>query len=71
MTRISSDKDIRKVVSRLIQRGWDLKKGKKHHSIVAPWGKKLAIPCTPSDYRAIHNFRKDIKKLANKGLNNA
>ncbi len=63
MKRISADKDIRRLVQKLIGEGWEIKNGKKHHSIISPGGRKIAVPSTPSDYRAIHNFQSDTKRL--------
>ena len=70
MKRYTSDKDIRKVVRNLISRGWGLKAGKKHCCIISPTGRKVTIPSTPSDHRAIYNFRSDVRKIEVNGLIN-
>lgn len=65
--KYSTDKDINKLVRRLVQLGWSVKKGKKHPLLSSPQGKRMPIPSTPSDRRALYNFSKDIKKMANYG----
>jgi hypothetical protein len=37
--------------------------GKKHGKIIAPNGRKLAVPGTPSDWRANMNFQRDVRRL--------
>lgn len=64
MSRFSKDSKINNLVIKKIQSGWEYKKGKKHDSLIAPNNRRIAIPCTPSDYRASRNFARDVKKLA-------
>lgn len=44
---------------------------KKHDVIISPYGLRMAIPCTPSDYRAEMNFIAGIKRLTRQGLRRA
>lgn len=64
MNRHSSDKDINKLVWKLIRSGWHVKAGKKHRSIESPSGRKIAIPSTPGDHRACRNFSKSIDRIS-------
>ncbi len=65
MRRYSSCKDIQKLVQRLIQEGWSLKPGHRHHRIYPEHGHSfLVIPCTPSDRRAYINFSAEALRLS-------
>ena len=63
MIKYSSDKDINKMVRKLIRKGWTIKPGKKHRSVVSPGGRCVAIPSPPSDYRASKNFSQQVRSL--------
>lgn len=58
----SKSKEIQKLVRDLVTRGWHFVPGKKHGKIIAPNGRKMPVPCTPSDWRAVHNFRSHLKR---------
>jgi hypothetical protein len=60
---ISKDKEIAGFIRGLLSQGWSLQRGGKHNKVVTPEGFKLAIPGTPSDWRAARNFRRDAQQL--------
>lgn len=66
MLKFSSSKEINLIIERKINDGWKYRKGKKHHILISPSNKKLAIPSTPSDYRAIKNFYSSLKHMIKK-----
>lgn len=61
--RYSNNKEVAALVRTLVNEGWEYIKGKKHGKIVAPNGRKLAVPGTPSDWRASMNFQRDVQRL--------
>ncbi|WP_335915071.1 hypothetical protein [Shewanella algae] len=63
MKKFTKNKDIDRVVRQVLKFGWRIRYGKKHASLIAPNGRQLAIPSTPSDHRAFYNFSSDLKKL--------
>ena len=63
MRKYSNSKDINCLIKKLIKQGWSYKVGKKHGRIIAPNGRKLTVPSTPSDCRAYYNFRGDVRGL--------
>ncbi len=62
--RYSKDKEISAIVQNLISKGWRHMAGKKHGKIIAPNGRKLPVPGTPSDHRASLNFKRDVRHIA-------
>lgn len=57
MRRYSSNKDIQKLVQRLIQEGWSFEYRRHHNRLYSSDGDSfLVIPGTPSDRRAFINF---------------
>lgn len=62
--RYSNDIDIAETVRHLLANGWSYISGKKHGKLISPNGKKLAVPGTPSDWRASLNFRRDILRIS-------
>ena len=50
----------------LVARGWRYQPGRKHGKLVAPNGRKLSVPCTPSDWRAGLNFEHDARRISRK-----
>ncbi len=69
MNKYSNNKDINKAVKELIRSGWEpLSKTKgKHLKILAPNGKWLTVPTSPSDVRAVTNFKKQARQIT--GIN--
>lgn len=61
--KYSKDKNIATVVRKLVRHGWQYHMGGRHGKLVSPTGRKMPVPCTPSDHRAVHNFKRDIRKL--------
>jgi len=62
--RYSNDKTVSALVRTLVRSGWQYVNGKTHGKLVAPNGRRLAVPGTPSDWRANLNFRRDIRRIA-------
>lgn len=62
--RYSNDKTVSALVRTLVRSGWQYVDGKTHGKLVAPNGRRLAVPGTPSDWRASLNFRRDIRRIA-------
>lgn len=60
----SKNKEIQKLVSHQLRQGWHYEPGKKHDKLIAPNGRKAPIPFTPSDWRAVHNFRSQLRRTA-------
>lgn len=64
--KYSSNKDVNQMVSSMVQDGWRFINGKKHNRLICPRnGKTLFFAKSPSDYRAIHKMKRDIKHLEN------
>ena len=62
--RYSNDKTVSALVRTLVRSGWQYVNGKTHGKLVAPNGRRLAVPGTPSDWQASLNFRRDIRRIA-------
>lgn len=62
--RYSNNKTVSTLVRTLVRSGWQYVNGKTHGKLVAPNGRRLAVPGTPSDWRANLNFRRDIRRIA-------
>lgn len=63
--KYSSNKEINQQVRKLMKAGWQFHKGRKHGRLTPPGGGgSITISSSPSDYRAIHNFRRDIRSNA-------
>lgn len=60
----SKDKEIAATVRHLLAKGWRYIAGKKHGKLIAPNGKQLPVPGTPSDWRASLNFKRDIRRIS-------
>ena len=61
--KYSTNKDIAALVRRLTRKGWQYHMGGRHGKLTSPAGQRITVPCTPSDYRAIQNFKRDLRKL--------
>ena len=61
--KYSNDKTVSALVRTLVSSGWKYVNGKTHGKLVAPNGRKIAVPGTPSDWRASLNFRRDIRRI--------
>jgi hypothetical protein len=51
------------MVKELLRNGWVIIRKNKHVKIQSPTGRTTAVPSTPSDVRAVLNFRADIKRM--------
>lgn len=60
----SNNKEVAALVRALVDSGWRYMNGKKHGKIISPNGRKLAVPGTPSDWRASMNFQRGVRRLA-------
>ncbi len=58
----SKNKDIAKIVRTHVRNGWYFRRGKKHGKLVAPGGRYVIVPSTPSDGRAVYNFLGDLRR---------
>lgn len=58
----SNNKDLAKVVKQCVRVGWSFRRRKRHGKLVAPNGKWVIVPCTPSDRRALKNFLGDLRR---------
>jgi len=57
-----NSKDINILVRQLVLNGWAFRRGGKHGRLTAPTGQlTLTVPSSPSDRRALLNFRQDIR----------
>ena len=63
MKKFSTNSQINSLIHLLLKRGWKVQNRKKHAILVAPNNRKIAIPSTPSDYRASYNFSRQTKHL--------
>ena len=59
MKRYSASKEINTLVRQLVRDGWLFQWGGQHPNRAAC----LSVPSTPSDRRAVLNFRKDIRRV--------
>ncbi|MGU7813668.1 hypothetical protein [Burkholderia sp. AW49-1] len=62
----SSDHDFNDAITALVKSGWQYRTAgrSKHAKLIAPNGRKMTIPYSPGDWRAIRNFHRDTAKLA-------
>ena len=64
MKRYSASKAINNLVHQLISDGWLFRWGGRHGKLYAPnRAACLSVPSTPSDSRAILNFRQDVRRI--------
>lgn len=61
--KYSSSKELDLLIRRLIREGWAFRRGKKHGRLQPPSKNfVLFVPSTPSDFRAVLNFRSDLRR---------
>jgi len=58
----SRNKNIDTIVKELVRNGWEPARRSRHWQVKSPNGNVLTIPNTPSDGRALLNFRADLKR---------
>ncbi|NBF05987.1 hypothetical protein GV819_27220 [Pseudomonas sp. Fl5BN2] len=63
MPHYSNDKDIARLVKQQLPLGWLFHRGKRHGKLSAPGKGSIPVPCTPSDCRALLNFRLMLRRL--------
>lgn len=62
--KFNRNKDVNRLVSRLVREGWLYRRGGKHGKLFAPEATGfLTISASPSDHRTLHNMRRDVRKL--------
>jgi predicted RNA binding protein YcfA (HicA-like mRNA interferase family) len=59
--RYSTSKDVNEVVAEFVRSGWRYVRGRKHGRLVAPGGRSVTIPISPSDHRVVLNLMRDIR----------
>lgn len=60
--KYSSCKEIDALIRRLVGKGWSYHRGRKHGKLFAPvGGVRVTVPGSPSDWRAVMNFRRDVR----------
>ena len=58
-----TNKDIDKLVKRLVREGWYFRRGAKHGRLITPTGTQaLTVACSSSDCRSFNNFRGDVRR---------
>ena len=60
----SSSKDLRKHIAGLVKDGWTYKKGRKHGKLIAPNGRKMAVPVSPSSASTLVNQVHQARRIA-------
>lgn len=65
--RYSTNKDIDQVIRQLVRQGWSFCHGGKHGRLRHPQGSPtLIVAKSPSDWRSLHNFRRDLRHVTAK-----
>lgn len=60
--RYCRDKQINKLVTDLVRKGWQFSRG-KHGKLRTPSGRGfVTVPSTPSDHRTFQNLCRDIRR---------
>ena len=62
----STCKEFNNHVKGLVRQGWTfIPKGRhKHARVVAPNGRSISVPGSPSDWRGLRNFKRDSMHIA-------
>ncbi|SFO42960.1 hypothetical protein SAMN04487859_1534 [Roseovarius lutimaris] len=63
--KYSTCKEIEKEVQSRVREGWQYFRKREHGRLVSPTGGFVTVPCTPSDCRALRNFRRDVERVLN------
>ena len=62
--RYTSNKDINKLIKRLIRNNWEFKHRSKHGRIISPDGAlRITVSKSPSDHRSLQNFQREVRKF--------
>ena len=60
-----SNKDMNRIIKQLVNLGWGFRSGRKHRQLIHPNGRpKLTVSKSPSDTRALLNFRSDVRRVS-------
>lgn len=63
--RYSRCKEINQLVRSLVRHHWSYSRGKKHGRLSPPGCTAfVTVPGTPSDWRGLANFRRDLARIA-------
>ena len=66
MCKYSSDKELNKLIRKLVASGWVYIRRRKHGLLRSPDKCfQTTVPGSPSDYRAFINFKKDVSRAQN------
>ncbi|POB00129.1 phosphoribosylglycinamide formyltransferase [Chromobacterium sinusclupearum] len=57
------NKEVMALIAPILATGGLLRPGRKHAVLILPNGRRTGIPTSPSDRRAIHNLRSQLKRL--------
>lgn len=58
-----TNKEINKLIRRMVRQGWSFRRGSKHGRITHPRGRPtLTVASSPSDRRSYFNFRCDVRR---------
>jgi hypothetical protein len=61
--KYSCAKDIDCLVRQHVDGGWTYRRGRKHGTLSPPaGGPRVTVPGTPSDWRALRNFERDLRR---------
>ena len=64
MRKYSSNMDFNKIIRSAIRSGlWTFEQGTKHGALRHVNGHKQTIPHSPSDFRALLNFKRDLLRM--------
>ena len=61
--KYTNDKDFNRAIRDLVREGWTFEKGGKHSKLRSPSGSEIAVPGSPSDWRALKNFQAFVKQV--------
>lgn len=61
--KYSSSKEFDALIRQLVREGWSYSRGRKHGKLSPPaGGNRITVPASPSDWRAVMNFRRDVRE---------
>lgn len=59
-----ANKDIDRMIRQLLRQGWSYRNGSKHSRLTHPAGcPTLTVSRTPSDWRSVQNFVRDLRRV--------
>lgn len=61
--KYSTCKDFDLLIRQLVRKGWSFSHGTKHDKLRSPQGRMITVARSPSDHRAVHNLRRDIRQM--------